>query len=210
MTKIKAKSIEKKLSKLIISIDNQWSPNDFIVVFKSIEFLYDYYRFFVDINYMLYQENNLKVIHTNQLPSRRYAEIMVLSSLNNIDFDPLDPLYSKREKPFIAQSGGLNPSIKIKKIQYASPGSIDFIGIGEVFKTIKELIMHYLPNTTQKLQNRKLQLEITKNEIEVLKQLGYDDLEIKAIVLKKEVATNRLVKLKENKKITEINIKTEK
>lgn len=205
MEKTTQKTIKKyKDSTLSISIDGKWSTIDFTTCFKSIEYLYIYYVSLSELKEHLKNEETLKHAFSTQKASSKLADLWFTSNIDLCEYEALDPFRDKRSSFIHSFPYSLN--LELKKIQYASPGSIDFLGIGEIFKTVKEIIFNYVPNKETKLKNESLKLNNLEKEIQILEKLGYNNIQIKSIILKKEIAQNHLLKLSESKKIKNMKI----
>ena len=73
-------------------------------------------------------------------------------------------------------------SIRIKSIQYSSPGWIEIAFSAAIVSAVYGLIVHYLPNQKESRENRRMDAEILKLEIENLKSIGYTQDEIKNVL----------------------------
>ena len=77
---------------------------------------------------------------------------LYLHDIYNLNF-----LLQSWEKPHFA--------FDVKRIQYGSPGSIDILGIGEILKQIKEILVIFIEyrdsHKKHEIENKKLQIEAT-------------------------------------------------
>jgi len=194
-----------RLETLIIKIDNNWETIDFITCFKSIEYLYGYYFYVNEIIKIIESEEHMVHSNKSQKLSVHIGGIAFPMNLDYLDYDPLNP-FKTRVSSNYRNSMLNNGHLSLKKIGYASPGSIDFIGAGKIFDVLKEIVFKYVPNKKEKLELDILNLEKIEKEIKLLKDLGFDDAEIKAIFFKRDMAISSLKKLKDVNKIKEFQI----
>lgn len=169
-------------------INNEWYSLDFIRLFAALEHLY-----FVEY-ISLYSID--KGLLGNSLAIPEYY-------LTRIDFGSLpvrpavndDELFDYCRKHFLqiniatshgiidlhASTFGLVSRLSIKKIRYASPGKIDFLGIGEFIKAVFSIIKYYLPNKEDKLKRTLIEEEILEKKIANWKRAGLDKAQIKKL-----------------------------
>lgn len=186
---------------LSINIDNKWEITDFIAIFKSLEYLYNYYYFFDQHEENKSRERGVKYSREEHKAAKSVLELFI-GNFNYLDYDPLNPFKSETTRLSLYT----DKKLSLKKIQYASPGAIDFLGAGKIFETLKDILFNYLPNKKQKAEIEVLLLQKKEMEIKMLKELNFDDAQIKAIVFKKEMALDQLKTLTEDKKITEVKV----
>ncbi|MGK9338020.1 hypothetical protein [Sinorhizobium meliloti] len=114
---------------LEIKIDGRWEPSDFIAIFQSIESFY--YKIAIashrrdyDLPYWLYDDYE-------RWAFRRFDGVPFEVVLDRINFRMLER--ARYQTP-------AHLRIAVAKIQYASPGGIDLLGIGKVFETLSNSI----------------------------------------------------------------------
>ena len=103
--------------------------------------------------------------------------------------------------------------LSVKRINYGSNGAIDLFGVGKIFEIIKDLLVNYIPNDSQKLDNLIKEKEIEEREqkilqmkIDNLKKLGLSSNEILTLIGFESYHLNKVQELIENKKITALQI----
>lgn len=76
--------------------------------------------------------------------------------------------------------------LRIIRIQYASPGVQDLAGIGVIVGHIKDLVLRLIDlaasKEERKLKNRRLELDNLREQIQIAKEVGYTDKEIKNLL----------------------------
>lgn len=118
--------------------------------------------------------------------------------------------------------------LEVKRVQFNSPGSVDFIGLGKIFQIVSNLIKHYIPNKNTKLKNdeqnienksKELANELTKRQIEdkdldlfqkkmqVLKDLGLSTTEVRAVLGMEALELDNFRHLALSGKVVEIEVK---
>jgi len=104
-------------------------------------------------------------------------------------------------------------AISVKSIKYSSPGSIDLLGFGKIFDSLKETVFYYWPNSEKKkdikLKEFDIQMkeqELISKKIENLKSLGFSTTEIQSFIGHEYYHIDRLKALKDNHKIINITI----
>lgn len=114
---------------LQIKIDGRWEPNDFIKFFYSVESFY--YKLATagfstsyGMPYWLYDDHE------------RWAFGRLDSAPFEITLDRINLHILERER----YRTPAPTRMTVSKIQYASPGGIDFLGIGKVFETLSDSI----------------------------------------------------------------------
>lgn len=73
--------------------------------------------------------------------------------------------------------------LKVVRIQYASPGAQDLAGIGVIVGHIKDLVIKLIDlaatREERRLKNKRLEIDILHEQIQIAKEVGYTDKEIK-------------------------------
>lgn len=91
------------------------------------------------------------------------------------------------------------------RTEHASPGFTDILGIGKLIKTLESIITYYFPNKKDKEEAEILRQTRIAKQIENLKSIGFNDIEIRELVLNNDKKELQLKKLIEQGKITESN-----
>jgi hypothetical protein len=218
-----SKTKEKKaLSKktMHVKIDGVWTVYDFITLFKSINTLHRYYRTIdgVIASIKEYEKTNI-VFNPKYNSSKEFRE--QIFCFNDYYYDSIRPSYLNdmehiRSASFVETSTGMKTTltrlinlkneIQIRKVKYASPGFIDFVGIGKTVEQLKEIIFHYFPNKKDKIEIEILRQKRNKILIQNMKDIGFDKLMLQRLFLDEELNISGLGKLVEDKKIVDIEI----
>ncbi|WP_281337267.1 hypothetical protein [Flavobacterium eburneipallidum] len=188
---------------LKISIDGNWTSNDFIKLFESINLLN---QIFVEID-------NLNLLQNYQMESeltKNYLNVngFIFKKLNLGDtFENTKNLNNINIKNSPVED---YRDLKIKELKYASPGFADFFGSGEIVKNIFDTIKHYIPNKNQKLQNEILELDIIEKKLNILNTINSSEREKFRIIEIRNSAIENLKQLDFSNKITNIETSSEK
>ncbi|MER2998032.1 hypothetical protein [Pontibacter populi] len=161
---LKSQIVSINKSKLIIHIDNDWSSNEFLKLFEAITCLYDYH-FLLERAIYSYNSKGDELNWSqslNSLPEVQYHRESLKKSAFRILNNSAD--YSL-EDALMSIGGGNLVTLQVNKIKFGSRGNIDLIGLGKVFEIIRDLIIHYLPNKNQKIENELKEQEVISAKI---------------------------------------------
>jgi hypothetical protein len=106
--------------------------------------------------------------------------------------------------------------LKVRRISYASPGSIDLVGIGAVMGHIKDLVFKLvdrkdtrrkreLEDETQSLENEKLRLQNAREFVALAKDCGYSELEIRQLVSRVSTVQDPIARLVSQRKLEDVS-----
>jgi len=205
--KTKENTKTKTSSLLSIKIDKQWDVVDFIRCLKAIKYMYGFYSTLLKIPLMLKEESKIKFDPRHKKPSFLFFANMFQTNISSFEEDELfNPFTLGTTRMEQGLFSNLDADFQLRRIQYSSPGSIDFIGLGKVFESMKELVFHYFPNEEKKADIQLKKLEIMEKEIALLKELGISELQIKAIIFKRDLALESLLDLVKSKQMRAMDI----
>lgn len=197
---------------LKIEIDNLWSSNDFANLFNTMNRLYGYTLHLIkslESLEMMEKEYNWGDNYHNLPNYVNLSTDFKQTALEILQNPNLNDYISGRYE-FIITSV---PPLFVKKINYGSKGSVDFLGIGKIFEIIKELIINYIPNDNQKMDKIIKEKEIEEREQKILqmkirnlKKLGLNSNEILTIIGFESFHLNKIKELISNDKINELQI----
>ena len=198
---------------LKIKIDKSWSSSDFSNLFDSLTILY---QLFIEIdsidkiNVQIYGEvakSNLKEDLFN-INGELFKRLKYSSTFKNEE--QFNPKYFFGSILLASQQTTPRPDLKVSKIQFASPGFSDFVGVGKIVEQIFELIKYYFPNKKGKVENELLSQDLISKKIQNLRALGYSEQELKKFNDIKNSCMLTINDLKFKDKITGIEIKESK
>jgi hypothetical protein len=158
---------------LTLEIDGYWEPEDFIEVLTAIESIY--YK-------IALKSQRLLPSPDYYFFERPYADILE----HRIDHLNAWTLNEARMRAYGHQR------IQVARIQYASPGGIDLVGLGEACKAIDSIIARLITFFTERNMRKEKDKQAT---IET---------EIKQIELEKEKESLRALKIKNAREVIEI------
>jgi hypothetical protein len=209
-------------------IDGRWTVEDMRLFLKSVEDLYNL-RFLLQINYL------------QNLASRDFYEMDYL-------FDRMDFPYRFFKHPeefaeflFLLQSTSANKNLtnfetlhehihllqpneklKVRRIEYASPGLTDLVGFGSVVGHLKDFLQfvikegkHWkssrkeqdLKNEEQKLKNDEQRLKNAREFVTVIKEakeIGMSEIEVRKLVNWVEEKEDTILQLVSEDKIKDV------
>ncbi|MEM7664053.1 MAG: hypothetical protein AAF292_17565 [Pseudomonadota bacterium] len=140
---------------LRMKIDGNWEPEDFIALMKATESLY----------YKALPRSYRYHLHEFLFLERRRA------------FYSYEEQLDATNRYLLAESRNSVPGhsrILVRRVDYASPGKVDLIGIGEAFKSVEgivdRLIKFFTERNLRKERDKQARLETLIKEIEAEKQ----------------------------------------
>ncbi len=184
-----------------VEIDNNWYARDFTQLFESVHNLYDihlsYYIVFQPPDPGMYP---FVALNENSREYHRRRLLFILNSSQDLNHP---------------HSFGFHHSpVGVSKLKFGSKGFVDFFGIGEIFKSIQEIIFKYIPNKSETLNNKLKELEIEKKQLELLEKrkafyesLGLSQLEILSLIGKEITYVNSIIKMIDQKLILDIKLR---
>jgi hypothetical protein len=198
-----------------VEIAGDWSAEDFASFFSSIAYVYS---LFAVISIEREGEKDIDPYLSDYpwlypygpLPGRarrRLARLFVRAQRGSAPLSDSEFL----KNPSVA----LTPEehLRVKRCEYASPGGIDLAGIGQTVGHVKDFILKMVELRTtareRQLKDQILEQDLKaaalrnlREEIAVLKDLGYSEAEVRKIVTASRPAVEALVNLTERKQIT--------
>jgi hypothetical protein len=200
---------------LTINIDSSWEAIEFAMLFDSLQRLYSYYALLEDATSAITNARTEFAAGTEikWLPTTRSLLDGFKRNANRIFQQPNNTLNLNNYK-FIDYGSESHYPLQVVKIQYNSPGSIDFIGIGKVIEHFKEVLLHYIPNRKVKLENVIKEKEIEERElallqtrIQILKDLGLSTQEILPIIGLEALQLNQISGMANRLMVTGVEVK---
>ena len=128
----------------------------------------DLYRFFLALN-VLY--NRLYVFHFYFKKDFEALQSSLINSLNYIEYDD---------------------ELKIDKIIMESPANISLDGVGEIIKQLREIAKDI--TYRNRIEKEMLLTELLNKQVDLMKNAGFSDDEIKEVISKFFAPINRLKK----------------
>lgn len=205
MENIKQVNVENKI--LRINIDEKWSSTDFSKMFDSLTLLY---QLFIELDSIDYLDSQLFKARPNSTISENIINLTgnLYKKLNSPDTFENAKLYRGEyfmdlflTQSKIYQTQSKAHDLQIKEIKYASPGFSDVVGLGKIIENMVDLIKHYIPNKTQKLENEKTELDIIEKKIRMLNSIGYSEKEIRKFL---DIRNNTISNLKQLRMLDKI------
>jgi hypothetical protein len=199
------------------NIEGRWTTHDFSEFFRSVTHLYS-------LNVLIELERQ-----DNQQLERYYMELR--------EFSRMGPLPRRMWRTF-ARTGMLSDQVgeklitassldrsfdfleehehlRVRRCNYASPGNIDLVGIGQSVGHLKDLVTKIIDVRVQaperNLRNEILEeerksaaLKNLREQIGILKELGYSEAEVRQIIAKSKPAIEAISGLGERGLISEV------
>ncbi len=210
---------------LRLKIDKNWTSDDFINIFNSLNLIYEILLEleFIDdeVEFLkkYKKENNLS--ESIKLKDQGF-EFEILNDIQIID----GKLYKKLNYASISNNSLLikdfsqnftkkllindrtpNNLLKVSKIKFASPGFADFVGLGKIVEQVFDIVKYYFPNKENDLKNSLLEQDLITKKIDNLKSIGYSKKDIQKILNVRDSSILNIKNLKLSNKITKIEIK---
>jgi hypothetical protein len=211
-TKYYPKAIESAV--LTVYIDGSWDAIEFALLFDSLQRLYSFYCLLDSSTSSIAAERSefgLDVDIT-KLPKGRHIGAMLIRYANQV-FQMPNNTINPGEYRMVYLTHAPYYALKVTKVQFNSPGSIDVIGFGKALEHLKEMLMHYLPNKSAKLDNvikekqiEEKELELLQKRIQVLKELGLSMKDIIPIIGLESLHLKNISDMQERQMVTGINI----
>ncbi len=200
-----AKNSVNTLAKMTIHIDGHWSAMDYAILFDSIERVYNYYTV---LEYILaaYEEQS-NALGVDSVQHNFPLFLSLRDELKSNAIKTLSYPFDSEHQINVNYWFSSNPvPLMVNKIQYASPGAIDFVGIGKVFEIIRDIVFHCFPNQDKKLDLQIKEQEIIAKKIINLKNMGLSNVEVQNIIGLEYGHIDRFRKLTEVNKISNVEI----
>jgi len=122
-----------------------------------------------------------------------------------------------------AQIGSLSALIEpeerldVRRISYASPGSVDLIGIGAIVGHVKDFTLKLIDRQDSKqqrklseeraeLENDRVRIENARSFVALARDLGYTDSELRQLVARVDEKQETLVRFIEQQKLRTVSI----
>lgn len=193
-----------------ITVSKDWTVEDMIKLYSSLQNLYDYYclRDVILVNTSKGKHNENAVIGFAFIISKLLKQQTTLFELQRtyhiIDFSIQGINTYQIYSP-----------LTVERIQISSPGFMDLAGLGTAIGHIKELFLKLreqyfyrnrrdIEDEKLKLENDLLKIKKTSEFIKLLKEAGFDQNDIKKIVSNEYENSQILLKLIEEDKVDEI------
>ena len=182
---------------LRLRISGEWTARDFSDLFSSLSNLYEI-RFALelvaqdlrDIEFLLEDGYLLRP----RPPSRRYRRLLRAG----FPFVPSPgtaqiPLSDEKALTELRSIISSEEALYVQKVKFASPGSVDLVGLGAVMGHIKDLIFKFVDRNDTKqsrhlederraLENERLRIENAREFVALAKDCGYSEIEIRKLV----------------------------
>jgi hypothetical protein len=173
-----------------VEIEGSWTAKDMAESLSSLRELYNV-RLGIQMIYEDYRDAPdyiYEMRHLLPFRRRRYLNPFLLQQalIAGSSFTITDPAQISR---LIAPE----EELKVRRIDYASPGLKDLAGLGDIVGHVKDftlkLIEHFssrrkreLLDEEQKLKNEALRIQNARNFINLMEELGLDELERRRLV----------------------------
>jgi hypothetical protein len=180
-----------------LQIEGRWSAQDMGNVLLAISDLYDLRLLLELLNdeWRVLDRYYDEFLHRFPLPSRRRRRFLSLGpfplefGLFAASLPPLDDAHLAR----VSQVLEPDERLHVRRVSYASPGSIDLVGIGAVVGHIKDFMLkpierhdskrhRELSDEREELDNERLRLENARTFVALARDLGYTEVEVRRLV----------------------------
>lgn len=202
-----------QISTLKVFIGDDWNANDFSVAFDSISKLYQFNEI-LDRGQTERRTQN----YTDRRVKRPQLEWMLTLLSDQVCYNS----YKVFGHP---DATNRNPNdylgkfafeLRVKSVNYNSPGSIDFVGFGKALEVIRDWFNRYNPNESERLDNELKRKEIeardlalVQQKINMMKELGVPIPDITALIGLEMLHLNKLEQLHKRRQITGMEMREE-
>lgn len=210
LTKIKKTELE---SKLTFHIDHYWNAVEFATLFDSMNRLYEFNRLLeTTLAFYYTQHQELEFSEKiNSLPTFVNIRNNFVQESFRIFKDDIRLL--DYNNPIVNFNRFGSSPLQVTKLQFASRGSVDFVGVGKIFEIIKDTIIHYFPNKDKKIdmilklkEIEERDQKILQIKIDNLKKLGLSEKEILSIIGMESFQLNNILSLKDKGIIIDVEV----
>lgn len=198
-------------------IDGTWTAQDFVDYFVSMNYIYSVLAV-VDIerDSASEWEHHLEefdfMFHKMMPSSRKFRHWLAFQRsvapgpLHLLDASNLDRSFTVLED---------SERLQVRRLQFASPGHTDLSGLGQAMGHVKDIVSKLI-DVRVNAEERKIRNEILEEErhsaalrnlreqISILKELGYSEAEVRAIVASLDPAVEKLVQLTNRRMLTAV------
>ena len=207
MTKKKVAS-RTRVATLRVNIKKTWLADDFATTFDALNKVYLF-------NEAL-EEAYLKITEGDFPADRGDKQVQLERLLKQLSRQLISECYgifghtNERYSGHIVHLGvHISSVLMVKRINFNSPGSIDFAGFGKALEVIRDWFNRYNPNEGERLDNELKRkeieaknLDLAQKKIDMMKELGVPIADITALVGLEALQLNRLEHLRKSEQIT--------
>ena len=185
-------------------MDYRWSAYDFVILYQALESLYQLYSEIKKGIFLLENEKESKIIYGDERHSPLNRFIMRSSLIGS--FYLREGIYQDEKKIWSGANRRSGLMIKVVAVKYSHPGFTDIVGFSGVIGQMKEILMHYFPNSKNKEENKLKEQERINQQIENLREIGFTSIQIKKTILLEEITLENLQSLIKEGKIASIEL----
>lgn len=191
--------------------DSLLSMRDLYNIRLGLQIIYEDYR---DIDEFLFELHHFKPFRRLQ---RKELAPFLYQFLFSGYFKPIDPDQLNR----IANLVYPYEELKVRRIEYASPGFKDLAGFGEIVGHLKDFILKLveyhgdkrkreLNNEEQELKNQALRIENARKYVSLARECGFEERELRKLVILVDEKQEPLITLIGNGKIQSVKMMDDK
>ena len=200
-------------------LDGKWSAEEFGQLFVSLSNLYDLRMFLAllreDIGeWERYYQGFLDFPPSVRRRIRRYPYRTLFPFWQQLP--NLDDSYLSRLSELIAPEERL----RVRQIDYASPGITDLTGMGEVVGHLKDLVLRLIERRDEKrsrdlseeraaLENERLRIANARKFVALGRELGYSKTELRRLIRHVDEKQDPIIRLISQRKLLNVSIKDE-
>jgi hypothetical protein len=202
-----------------LHIAGNWTARDFSDLFAAISSLYEI-RFLLElaaqdlreIEFLLEEGYFLRPGPRGSRYRRLLRTGFPMMPISSVALFPLTDENALRQlRTFIHEEEAL----RVQRVEYASPGSIDLAGLGAVMGHIKDLVFKFVDrNDTKKkrhlederllLENERLRIENAREFVALAMDCGYSEVEIRQLVSRVDDVQGPIERLAAQHKLTDV------
>lgn len=175
-------------------IEGSWSAEEMGRLLVAISDLYDLRLLLELLNdeWRLLDRYYDEFVHRFPFPSRRRRRFLSIGPMP-WDFAAVLPVLDEPHLTRISNLLEPEERLQVRRVSYASPGSIDLVGIGAVVGHIKDFVLKLIEREDSKrsrelsdeqmsLENDRRRIENARNFVALARDLGYTETEVRRLV----------------------------
>jgi hypothetical protein len=200
-------------------IEGPWSADDMGGLFLALSDLYDL-RLLLELlsdEWRIIDRYYDEFLQRYPFPSRRRRRFLSLGPFpwEAGLFGAILPTLDEAHLTRLSQVLDPDERLAVRRVNYASPGSIDLVGIGAVVGHVKDFAIKMIERHDTKrqrelsderaaLENDRMRIENARNFVALARDLGYTETEIRRLVAHVDEKQEVLVRLIDERKLVAV------
>ena len=204
--------------RLHLRIGRKWSTTDFSTCLQHLNRLYQHHLV-IEMGYADFRELEKYLDHPLPSRLRRYWTGQLMRDIGLFGPNVVEAILTETDQ--LESILAPQEVLRVCRVRYASPGSIDFVGIGQSIDAVCRFVQFLIEHVSNR-KLRKVDLEIKEEElrekrfdnamrhVSLLKKMGQPETEIRRLVAITDESQGVLIDLIENSKIQGVATSSDK